>query len=315
MQPFNWRHYLTVSDAFGKEKVAIECALDDIASTGPDGVELIRKAFINTEKVKNHLLIAPHLFDHSSLHSHANNLGIYLDMEEARAFSYHTSRGYEHVSVTGLLVHELYHRADFKNGLSIKKQQHIDKNIFAYGLTKDQKSAVLDAYIAIAKSVFDEEKTGSGSEKWALIYKKLIDSSMYYNVEIARQAHVPLFSFTLLHYPYDYRELHALYVYKKPLPSVKKKTTPVENDATHYTDVFMARYFPEEPWRGEYTNALRLKPLEAVIIRAREHGSYIENSYAPKSVDREDLGHLQQPSITRPANPRDIRFAPAMPSR
>jgi hypothetical protein len=116
--------------------------------------------------------------------------------------------------------------------------------------------------------------------------------------QIALKAGVPVESFTLPHFPYlDYGSVREMGAFRDI-----NWVSRLEQAATNYTDVFMTKHFPGEPWRGHYHNVWSHAHIDHYQLAIPGCGTYIPNVYQPASACLGNLGCLEQPSII-PFNP------------
>jgi hypothetical protein len=346
--PFNWRDYIHLHESLGKDKPAVERVLDNIAATGEDGQNLIKLAyssltdktlafrdnFLNADREESRKLgikqrdmatkgikkieirgdgkAQAETLGIENKGSHVNALIpglVTLDMEQARRLVVDTPKGFARLSLTGFVVHELYHSADIHLRPDIKaspekQKELLDKLVPSTTLTFTQKRAVLRAYyekLNEEATAYQKSHPHSNPEKNAMgiavamgaAHTKLAANEAATIADIAKRAGVPSANFSLA-------------LFKNPEALVEEQAAVLaraEEQATRYTDVFMTKHFAGEPWRDVYRNAKKTEAAGDIIIRRPNCGTIETGVYAPESITLESLGTLQQPSISTTPSP------------
>lgn len=350
---FEWRDYINLHESLGKDKPALERVLDDIVATGEDGRALIKTAhssltekvltardkFLEAEKKSSDELGIKHhdsaatgskkIEIRGDTKTQAELLGIQnrgsmvhafvpglinLDMEQARRLTVDTPTGSARISLTGIVVHELFHTADIHLRLDVKaspekQKEFFDKVIPSATLTSEQKKSVFRAYMAkldeetkaILKVTPAQNAMGIATAMDAA-YKKLAENEDLTTLDIAKRAGVAPKSFSL---PF----------LKNPDAIIQEQTAILaraEEQATRYTDVFMAKHFAGEPWRDVYKNGRNEEKLGDIIIREAKCGTIESGVYLPESITLESLGTLHQPPISSAPSPSCDKGRPPM---
>lgn len=276
--PYRWRDHFEISDAFGTHKQAIEKALDDIAATGEDGEQLLSRAFHNQSQIlgnTNKIVFSPP--PASQYGSGANPFTldpqnkIYLNIDEIRtvhqadASPVHTSGSLltlsdgqpvrvgepttQKFSLTGTIVHELFHVADPIFYATNKK--YLDSSLASAELKPQEAMALRKA---VSDWVYNQlpdtiKELPDGEEKMQQITKNefaILEKGQKHLEEI----HDEIAKTTGI--AKDRFSLDVIFVTKKPTLSVEeyqKMRGHFEEDAIAYTNQFMAKHFPDEPFR------------------------------------------------------------------
>jgi hypothetical protein len=337
----NWRDYIKILDlelnksAFAFDSnthLLIEKALDDIAATGEDGQELIRMAFRNNPFHGNKVTILPASFMQDAAQKISPStkasscraaIGyISLDTNAIASLYYHTKEGDKHPSLTGVLVHELFHLADFNQRSDVFDYNLRIGSVVSKTLTLEQKEEVFKAYAKIwdeiwqstsaknpppTESEYDAVQAAAAKAKNSEykppneLYREKIRRLSFEELErnapailqqMAEKAGVPVGSFTFL-------PLKDIHYFERPQKQAidEKLNDPVEQDATRFTDAFMAKHFPLEPMRGTYAQGYISKKKGPLFDQAPGCGN-ISNIYEPKEICLGSLGEFNQPRIS-----------------
>ncbi|EHQ29788.1 hypothetical protein [Mucilaginibacter paludis] len=299
---FNWKNYIRVSDRFKENKGLVEKALNDIAATGKDGEELIEMIYANC---KGPITIEPDtskLFGSSAAPMFdANNL--LLNLDQIKKVTVNTPQGPQHLSLTGVIVHEMFHLADFNVSKAVLAYIDQHKMLVSDHLTPDQRKSVTKAaytyYLEHVDSLMHNDSTLSRDQARDIVDKEFQNDSQQLLTKLADLAKVPKGSFTypLLTDPQFYEKLRA-----EHYVMAMDRCPAREQDATHYTDVFMAKHFPAEPWRGDYDNA-QLGEEKPLFTQAPGCGVFKPGIYVAQEAEMGELGRLHQPRISATPNP------------
>lgn len=341
---FNWRDYIQLHDSLGKDKAAVERTLDSIAATGEDGQNLIKTAHSTlterTLEARNRMYAAskqasqalgiPH-HDSGTIDSkkieirgdakaQSEALGIQnrgshvhgflpglinLDMEQASKLTVTTPNGPARLSLTGIVVHELFHVADVHLRLDVKtspekKKELIDNMVPSTTLSFEEKKSVLQAFYAKLNQEIDTQLKLNPAKNSAAVaiameaaHKKLAADETATIADIAKRAGVPAKN---LHLPF-LKNSEAIG------QQLEAGLARAEEHATRYTDVFMAKHFAGEPWRDVYKNGKLAANAGEIILRKPHCGTIEAGVYSPESITLESLGTLQQPPISAKPSP------------
>ena len=175
-----------------------------------------------------------------------------------------------HASITGVLVHELFHATDKRGDGPLIRQGLYEGLELALGngdLTEEAKDAILVDYVTFASYApsleqlytrLGREGTPGNHDHTALI-KQLRDSNFEHLANHLEKT--PEFM---------QRWMQATGLFDA------SGTERTEADATRFTDAFMAKYFNGEPWRAVYSNSLVCdvaQPLYTPPLRAQPAAS------------------------------------------
>jgi hypothetical protein len=341
---FNWRDYIHIHESLGKDKAAVELALDSIAATGEDGQKLIKAAHSSlTEKVlaardkllgtakkasqdlgiKNYDVATAKISKveiRGDIKAQSESLGIQnrgsivhglipglinLDLEQVKKITVDTANGATRLSLTGIIVHELFHVADIHLRLDVKGspeklKELLDKFVPSTTLSPERKKAVFQSYLVKLDEETKAQLKLNPANNVADIAiameaasKKLAANEVATVVDIAKRAGVSSKNFKL---PF----------LKNPEAIAQEQEAflaRAEDHATRYTDVFMAKHFAGEPWREVYKNGKNAEKTGDIIIRKLNCGTIESGVYSPESISLESLGTLQQPPISNKPSP------------
>ncbi len=316
-EPFNWRAYLVVSDALGVDKLLVEQALDRIAATGEDGESLIKAAHAKCGEAKmtiysSHEFRDPEsdedtqkepgsqlrtlMYETSEGRRHSSS--VIVNHRELRTLYVDTPSGSKQVSAIGIVVHELFHGAD-------PSELNDARKVKAPTLGLEQKYAIYQTYRAVlaewmqalwenpAFRVLTEE------EQLGFLYQEEKKNHNAFLAEVSERIGIPADQFDV-----------RLGGFKS---TMRKKGVPLtEYDATNYTDVFMRKHFPDEPWRGDYKNAQTVYHIDPHCVMPKPgKGEYVPNIYEPAHFCAGDLGELSQPVISKTPESKEQAPVPA----
>ena len=306
MTNFNWRDYIEIDDEFGADKPLIEKTMDSIAAAEPDGQELIRAMYTNTGK-KIQIIAGPQ--------NAADALGgsgkIALNLEALKKIVVNTPEGKKHISLTGAIVHEMFHIADHKVRAQVIRQLNERHKFGTQNLTDEQHAAVKKAFdkmvedkraeLPVIEVTSNRYQNIKPDEFIKITQDELIHDAFRGDPKfltiLADTAGVPQDSFTC---PFIKDPALCSEKWKIKLKAILDEC---EQTATQYTDVFMAKHFPGEPWRGNYENAGIAEDTQ-LILRELGCGTFKPNVYQPQEACLSDLGVMaRQPVITSTPRP------------
>lgn len=308
----NWRDYFRISSEYGHHVLSIEKTLDDIVATGSDGVELLMKAHRNARILSHQqgqdlskITITPPLLGGSSFNASSPNI-IHIDIDDAKKFTVTTKSGKnEYVSLTGVVVHEIFHAADVnlikqanlteEQSAALEKERKYNAAEFAVSsrnLTREQKLQVMEAYNN--NSVFEKIERTSGLPLFMLLRINPEEHREEILEEIQKKTGIPSSLYKLRFFEKTFSEDYMIRSLNGNL---------LEKDATDYTDAFMAKHFPGEPWRGKYSNANQSPTMPFPVTRERGCGEVKLENYQPENASIHQLGTLSQPRINNEPSP------------
>lgn len=310
--PFNWRDYVVLHESLGKNKPLFEKALDDIAAATPDGPELILNAYrmvfspdnlskekyllMRTDGGIEALIMGTNPGSHikREMKSH-----VHINLSQIRRLAFSTPEGPKQASLTGTIIHELFHVADINLLSSVRfsrqrYQEIVQRAVISDTLNAEDKERVLSAFNELRQDLFNkklkEQSPIDINAAREAVQKYILQNAKQIRSNVAKQTHLAEDTFDLL----ELQQPGALEQYEK---------NKIEGDATRYTDVFMAKHFPSEPWRGQYENARLLEKPGEILVPLRECGVYRPGVYQADSISISNLGQMQQPIIAASPSP------------
>lgn len=361
----NWRDYITISDRFRpKDRVLIEKVLDDIVATGSDGIDLLMKAYEsrvandlyrkesekNLKKLFNvdstpsdqKILFIP---SEAGVHSQVGpgNYGSHLlwvlpgviniDLRQARNLQFKDTDGrLASVSLTGMVVHELFHQADPNFRMDVmrhpqKQQELSDFMVVSNSLNAEEKTRVVNSYSNEMDKFIERflQQDSEVDERLAGIQRALLmlsfrdapqddqptvlnsrDLMTNFNFAMAAWQQCQINNAAVI-YDAIRRDTRITADFSLRLISdqnavhnyEEERAKNLEGDATSYTDVFMKKHFPQEPWRGVYSNGYAFKQeIDSPIVREGGCGEVISGHYQAETISLSGLGDLSQPHIS-----------------
>jgi hypothetical protein len=252
-QPFNWREHITIDPAFSRwEREAIENSIDSLANL-PDGEgrQLLQGAIDRaggTLPIKfsyNRTGIANEpehfVFNEAGILQQRSKLRLYLNMREAADLYYSQPDGtHAHPSLTGVIVHELFHANDYSTDISTE--------------TQSVHSAIAEVF-----GQLPEEQVAAIGHELENIHPRLLQEIMSDNGDSIQKTAGVLRDNGRVNLA-DYLEQQGPEKFRTAFEKVglfdKNGEITAESMAVRYTDQFMRKHFGRiEPQRGIYKNA------------------------------------------------------------
>lgn len=249
----SWQHFIELSPDFtAQERVAMETSLDFIEkSQDAEGLLLMQAAYQNNGGRR--IYIAPSEDD--EITGNVPHIGVIaLNMKAVRTLQVQDERGWQHMSLNGIVVHELYHMTQDLEA-KMNAQAAIMRLAGKRFPEKDLPAvlAYLDAwqrseeYLHTASFI----REGQTMRAWA-------DYGMALEKKRAELA-----------IPFDDQLLDIIEnTFNRSIRRTNRNTQDwTEQEATDFTDIFMAKNTGgREPWRSTYDNVRDGDTLSTPIL-------------------------------------------------
>ena len=275
-KPFNWRDYVILDQKslLPEESEMLTRVLDDISAFhGKEGEALIRQAAALDPNGKVTIKATRDGSNSGTLGETGAPIGI--DFDQARSIFAQDGDASVHMSLTSIVVHELYHKAD-----PMVKPKLILETI----LTPLCKEHGIENIPAVVAEVL---RLQSGPKNWELEGAERTQ----YIVELREKGYAHLAD-TLEKIPAsEFAKIHNDDNYPTALEG-KNGVAKWENDATAYTDAIMQKnYGASEPQRKDYGNFYSDTPLLEPVIPKRSDFPFETQEFKaePLPVDPSEL--------------------------